>query len=253
YLARMPKSGGWLVTVKAFLGFLELMAALKFLSNADLFWNLQILTRPVFLAVWFAIAAVAGLYMLGLVRLPHDSGARVGPVRGAFGVASLAAAIWLLAGINGARLGWLVAFLPPPDYGQRSVAAAEDGLAWTKDYDAAVRQAKAENKLVFLDFTGYQCSNCRVMEQEVFPREEVRAELEKMVRVRLYTDGNDAQSRKYAALQLEKYGQTTLPLYVVISADGTKLGESPFNTDVKGFTQFLRDAQSRGAQLAQGG
>jgi thiol:disulfide interchange protein DsbD len=252
YLAKMPKSGGWLVNVKGFLGFVELMAALKFLSNADLYLNLGILTKGVYLAVWFAIAAVTGFYMLGLLKLPHDPGTAPGPLRRGIGALTLAFGLWLLTGINGAPLGWAVAFLPPPDYGQKSGSAQPGGLTWLEDYDAALQQARAENKLLFVDFTGYQCSNCRLMEQDVFPRPEVRAELEKMIRVKLYTDANTDQSRRYAKMQVERYGQTTLPLYVVLTPDEEKVAESPYNANVTAFAGFLREAQQKAPLVARG-
>jgi thiol:disulfide interchange protein DsbD len=247
YLAKMPKSGGWLVNVKAFLGFVELMAALKFLSNVDLFFNAGVLTRDVYLALWFGIAAVAGFFMLGLLKLPHDAGVGIGPIRRGIGVVTLAFAVWLLTGINGAALGWAVAFLPPPEYGRKHV----EELAWTEDYDAALAQARAENKLLFLDFTGYQCSNCRLMEQDVFPRPEVRSELEKMVRVRLYTDANDERSRRYAKMQVERYSQTTLPLYVVITPDEETVAVSPYNANVTAFASFLKGAGAQADRLAK--
>ncbi len=240
YLAKMPKSGGWLVTVKAYMGFLELLAALKFLSNVDLYYQWEFLTRPVFLACWFAVCAIAGLYMLGLLRLPHDPGTKVGPVRAAVGVLSLAASVWMLTGVKGGDLPGVSAFLPRGDYGNVSFV---EGLEWTEDYDAALRRARQENKLLFVDFTGDQCSNCRLMESDVFPKKEVMAELSKMVLVRLYTDRNTEQSRRYARLQVERFGQSTLPLYVILSPDEVKVAESSFDNNPARFRDFLRSAR----------
>jgi thiol:disulfide interchange protein DsbD len=155
WLARLPKAGSWLVTVKAYMGFLELAAAAKFLSNADLVWQTGLLTRPVFLSVWSTIAVVAGLYLLGWLRLPHgDPKVSAGPFRRALGVATAIAGIWCLAAIGGgASLGELDAFLPPRAYGAPAGTARE--IAWVEDYDAAVAQARSEGKALFINFTGY--------------------------------------------------------------------------------------------------
>jgi thiol:disulfide interchange protein len=155
YLARMPKSGGWLVSVKAFMGFLELAAAMKFISNADLVWRWGLFTRPVFLAIWAAIAATTALYLLGWLRLPHDAdGLKIGWPRRALAVASGVYAVIFLAAINGWPLGQLEAFPPPEHYPGK--AATVGGIAWIPGgYEAAVRQAQAESKPIFINFTGY--------------------------------------------------------------------------------------------------
>jgi len=248
WLAKLPKSGGWLVTVKAFMGFLELAAALKFLSNADLVWNLGLLSRPVFLAICFAIMVTAGVYMFGWLRLPHDSGGRIGPFRIAFGIASIVAGVLCLGGINGRSLGGFVAYLPPAEYGPAAARTAHGEITWLQDYDEALRQARAEGKPIFIDFTGVTCTNCRLMEEQVFKKPEVVDELKKFVTVQLYTDKDTDQSRRYQAMQLEEFGQITLPLYVVQTPDKEKLGERSFDTSVPGFVEFLKQSH-KGANL----
>ncbi|MFI5386081.1 MAG: cytochrome c biogenesis protein CcdA, partial [Fimbriimonadales bacterium] len=140
FLSKLPRSGAWLVTVKAFMGFLELMAALKFVSNVELGLKLGWITRPVFLAVWAITAAIGGLYLLGWLRLPHDEGATVGWIRRGFGVATLGLAVFCLSGMNGVYLGNLEAFPPPDPYpylpAGRSGAKSADGLEWGKSYEA---------------------------------------------------------------------------------------------------------------------
>ncbi|MGV3720717.1 MAG: cytochrome c biogenesis protein CcdA [Actinomycetota bacterium] len=251
WLAKLPKSGGWLVTVKAFMGFLELAAALKFLSNADLVWNLGLISRPVFLAICFAIFATAGAYMMGWLKLPHDMGGRVGVIRRGFGVATIVAAIYCLAGINGRSLGDFAAYLPPADYVTGANASgAHGGVTWLQNYEEALKQAEAEQKPIFIDFTGVTCTNCRLMEDQVFRKPEVVEELKKFVTVQLYTDKDTPESRRYQELQLKRFNQITLPLYVVQTPAEEKLGEYSFNTSVPAFLEFLR--KSRESQQVAG-
>lgn len=243
WLARLPKAGSWLVTVKAFMGFLELAAALKFLSNSDLVWQLGLITRPVFLSVWFGIAAITGFFLLGWLRLPHDAGGGIGPARRTLGVVMLGVSVWLLAGINGKSLGQFAGFLPPRDYGPGGMSAG--AVTWIESYDRALERAKAESKPIFIDFTGVTCTNCRVMEDQVFTREEVEDEFQKFVTVRLYTDKEDPESNRYKDMQLKRFGQTTLPLYVVLTPDEQKLGEYSFNPDARAFVRFLQNSRAR--------
>jgi thiol:disulfide interchange protein DsbD len=259
WLARLPKSGGWLVTVKAFMGFVELAAALKFLSSAELQWKLGLLTRPVFLALWFAIALVAACYMLGLLRFPHDGTGRIGPARAAIGVLTLAAGLWVLTGMNGRPLGALSAFLPPLVYpGQAGTAASGasgSGVRWVDDYDSAVQQARAEHKLLFLNFTGINCGNCRVMEDNVLVHPDVTPSLKQFVAVELYTDKeNDARSKQYQELEQKLFGQVSTPLYAVITPDGQKLGVTAYGNEYISrparFAEFLAASKSRQATLA---
>ncbi len=251
WLAKLPKAGSWLVTVKGYMGFLELAAALKFLSNADLVWEWGFITRPVFLALWFAIFAIGGAYLMGWLRLPHGDGAQVGPFRRVFGAATFGAAVFCLLAINGRSLGQVNGFLPPRVYPGQLETVAEGGIVWLEDYDAAVKQARAENKPLFLDFTGVTCTNCRVMEDTVFPRPEVAEELKKFVTVRLYTDKEDPQSQRYADMQLKRFNQTTLPLYVILSPDEKEIGQSSYTDNVSKFISFLQSGQSRAEQVAR--
>jgi thiol:disulfide interchange protein DsbD len=252
WLAKLPKSGGWLVTVKAFMGFLELAAALKFLSNADLVWNLGLITRPVFLAVWFGVAVLAGAYMVGWIKLPHDAGGKVGPIRATFGVASFIAGVFCLGAINGKSFGYFTGFLPPANYGGAAVARSggHSQIEWAQSYEEALTRAKAEGKPIFIDFTGVTCTNCRLMEAEVFDKPEVAEEFKNFVTVQLYTDKETAESQRYQEMQLKRFGQTTLPLYVVQTADEQKLGEYSFDTSVPRFLDFLRKARSGTGSVA---
>src|SRR5688572_15544314 len=206
-LKSMPRSGSWMNSVKVVMGFLEIGAALKFISNVDLVWGWGIFTREVVIAGWIALSVLIFFYLLGVFRFSHDSEDKtIGLVRvlNAFLFGTLA--FYLLTGLFGSRLGEIESFLPPATEG--AVAGARSGgpisgeLSWiTNDYQAALKLAKAENKKIFIDYTGYTCTNCRWMEANMFPKPNVRAELEKFVRVRLYTDGEGEPYEGFQRMQ----------------------------------------------------
>ncbi len=159
-MSKLPKSGGWMQTVKGFMGFLELAAALKFFQNADIVAQTAILTYPVFLTIWFAIFIMGGLYLLGWIALPGHSEGKPGIFRWVFGTASIVFAVWLLGGLQGRNLGYIDAVLPPRVYpGQEAkpVAGQENAeLVWIKDdFAKAATLAKKEGKNILIDFTGY--------------------------------------------------------------------------------------------------
>ena len=252
FLAKLPRSGQWLVSVKAFMGFLEVAAALKFLQVADYSLGLGLITRPVFLAVWFAIAVIAGFYLLRWVRLPNDSPAQqLGPGRRILGVATLGVATWLLAANNGASLHDLDAYLPPRDYGSKEKVASP----WiVNDLDKAKARAKAENKPLLINFTGYACTNCRLMENNVLPHPEVVEKLDGFVPVELFTDGTDAKSREFNQYQQEKFGTVAIPYYAVVTPDGQITGRlEGLERNPTKFANFLQTSrlQARVATRAE--
>ena len=240
FLSRLPRSGQWLVSVKAFMGFLELAAALKFLQVADYSLQLGLLTRPIFLAIWFTIAVVAGFYLLRVVRLPNDTPQKLGPGRAVLGVATLGVAGWLLAANNGVSLHDLDAYLPPRDYGTKQKVASE----WiVNDLDKARALAKSEGKPLLVNFTGYACTNCRLMENNVLPHPDVKQALGDFVAVELFTDGSDAKSREFNRYQQEKFGTVAIPLYAVMTPEGEIKGRlEGLERDPAKFTQFLSNA-----------
>ena len=241
FLSKLPRSGQWLVSVKAFMGFLELAAALKFLQVADYSLQLGLLTRPIFLAIWFTIAIVAGFYLLRIVRLPNDDATqKLGPGRAVLGFATLGVAAWLLAANNGVSLHDLDAYLPPRDYGARQKVASR----WiVNDLKTAQAQAQSQGKPLLINFTGYACTNCRLMENNVLPHPDVKDALTDFVAVELFTDGSDAKSRRFNAYQQEKFGTVAIPYYAVVSPDGTIQGRlEGLERDPAKFTQFLNDA-----------
>ena len=243
WIARIPKGGIWLARVKAALGFVELAAALKFLSNADQVWNWRLLTQPVLLAAWAVIFICAGLYLWGTLRFGvvaeiEKPGARVPAPRAAFAGLFLLLALYCFWGLAGRKVALLSAFLPPAGYGGAGISS-EDGLPFLTDYSAALAQAKAEGKPLFVDFTGVTCTNCRWNEKNVFPRGDVQNELSRYVRVQLYTDRpSDVPNQK---LQLAKFGDVALPLYGVVNPQTGAVVDKYAGTitDAGGFTRFL--------------
>ena len=290
-IKKLPKSGSWLNAVKVTMGFLELAAALKFLANADLVWsqgNARVFNYDTVLCAWIALSFAAGLYLMGVFRLPHDEPVEhIGVLRMVFATIFFGLTVYMVPALRNDRppqgvVGeGLIAFLPPSFQEPRAGGGAAPGateLAWHHDYIDAWNEAKKTNKLIFIDFTGVTCTNCRDNENNVFPKPEVRGELAKYVRLRLYTDVVPqkflpnvpsaqvaAQASRNQTWQ-EELGNLTLPYYVVFQPNreqafekdrlkGQVLGnrEGKIN-DVADFVQFL-DAPLRqsGTQTAQVG
>jgi thiol:disulfide interchange protein DsbD len=239
--ARLPRSGPWLGTVKTSMGLLELAAAVKFLSNADLVWGWEIFTREVVLISWIAIAAILAFHLVGM--LPIGRAGRLGRPRAARLAAAASAmvlGVWLGSGLGGRRLGELEAFLPPADL----AAARPDGeLPWiVNDLERARTDAVRQNRPILIDFTGYTCTNCRWMEANMFPRPEVTRELARYVRVRLYTDGRGEMYRRFQQLEQDLFGTVALPYYAVLAPDGTPaLAFGGLTRDANQFIAFLRE------------
>lgn len=248
WVSQLPRAGGWMNSVKVAMGFLEIAAAMKFISNVDLVWKWGIFTRSIVVAIWIAIGVILSLYLLGKFQLSHDSKPdRIGAFRLVSAILSLAISFYLITGLFGAKLGELEAFLPP----ELEVSAANKfgGGAleptWiTNDYEAALQKAKAENKRVFIDFTGYTCTNCRWMEANIFPKAPVVAEMNKFVLARLYTDGDGDIYVKQQQMEQDRFGTVALPFYAVVDADGKTIATFPGLTrNIEEFVDFLRKAQ----------
>ncbi len=245
-LAKLPKSGSWLSTVKVFMGFLELAAALKFLSNIDLVLTLGWITKPVFLAIWAAIAFFAAFHLIGWVKLAGESAGKIGWGRRGVGVAMLAGAGYCLAGMNGVRLGEFEAFFPPDPYPGTAHVAAKGQVQWKTDYAEGTKLAADQSKLVFINFTGVTCTNCRWMEKNMFTDPEVAKEINKYVPVELFTDRTTAEDRANQALQRKLSKVVTLPVYVVATAAGEPVGVFQGSTRDKAvFLEFLRRNQRK--------
>lgn len=256
-LSKAPKGGDWLGVVKPALGFIELAAALKFLSNADLVWQLGILTRPVFVMIWAVMALGLAVFLFGLPKKFKETGW----VRRGFAALSLIAAILLFLSPHGQRLTSIEAFLPADPYPYQTTgnAAVQAVAARTEDsgsvpagpitflssYQKALTLAKQENKPVFVDFTGVTCTNCRWMEANVFPDPEVHKLLSSMVTVQLYTDrGTDADNANQE-LQQKIGGTIALPVYVLVSPEGKVIKTFEGRSDTtQQFASFLKQAAS---------
>ncbi len=252
-MAQLPKSGGWLNSVKVAMGFLEIAAAMKFLSNADIVWDWGIFTREVVIAVWLAVMLLLALYLLGKFRLSHDSPLQsIGTVRLVSALICLAMGFYLLTGLFGKRLGGLEALLPPASEEAATLAGssanANGELSWMlNDYEGALAKAKSENKLVLIDFTGYTCTNCRWMESNMFPKQEVKNAMQEFVRVRLYTDREGEPYESHQKLQQEKFNTVALPLYAVVDGKGNAIaGFGGLTRNVEEFVSFLRRGQEKG-------
>ncbi len=257
WLKSLPKSGGWLNSVKVVMGFLELAAAFKFLSNVDLVWGWNTISRSLVLAAWIAIAIVTAIYLLGKFQLPYDTEVKsLGVVRMLMSVLFLGLAFYLLTGLLGARLGELDSFLPPARpgelaYSSRSNAGSESAK-WIESYDKALEQARAQNKPVFLNFTGITCTNCRWMELNMLPQPEVRKQLDSFVLAELYTDRQTKEDEQNQEMQEKQFGTVALPLYAIISPKGETLAKFPGLTRSKDeFVRFLQSGASQFVQVAQ--
>ncbi len=258
WLARLPRSGAWLSTVKGAMGFLELAAALKFLGDADRVMGWNLLPRPLFLAVWGILGLAAALWLLGVLRLGFSTPeGRPSPARAAWAGVFALAGLYCLYGLTGRPLSTrLVAFLPPADYAlpreavtgtQTAGTIIHNGQAWYQTLEAGLKQAKVENKPVFIDFTGETCSNCRAMENEVFPHAAVKDAFSQFVRVQLYTDrrNDGGASRRNQAYQEKTFGDVALPLYAILSPSGTPSGHIAGQRGVDEFLAFLKTGRDK--------
>ena len=220
YLQRLPRSGGWLPRVKTVMGFIVLAFLFKYLSNVDQVMQWGILTRERFLAAWVVLFALPGFYLLGRLRLegikPEEP---IGVSRLLVACAFLIFSLSLVPGMFGVRLGEIEAFLPAPSAGMSAAAGAET-TPWMKNqYKEALARARQENKLVFVAFTGYACTNCHWMKANMFPKPEIGDALKGFVLVELYTDGTDDASRANQDLQEKKFASVAIPFYAIVDPD----------------------------------
>jgi len=250
WLEALPKSGSWMNIVKVLLGFIELAAAFKFLSNADLVWQWGIVSRPLTIAFWIVIFLIAGFYVLGFITLKHETKTeQVSTGRMLLAMPFLMFSFYLIPGLLGSSLGIWDAFLPPKQPTDVSLVASIGGAAgsasadegWSEDYKGSLATAKEQGKAVFIDFTGYTCTNCRAMETNVFPLDEVQQAFGEMVLVKLYTDGGkDAKDNQL--IQFELTGNIALPTYVIYDpVSETVIDQILGYTKAEKFTSFLTE------------
>ncbi len=258
-LKSMPKSGGWLNTVKVVLAFLELALALKFLSVADLAYGWRILDREVFISLWIVIFALLGFYLLGKIRFPHDSESKHTSVLGTFmAIISLAFAVYMVPGLWGAPLKAISAFAPPlttQDFNlyENEVHARFD------DYDLGMKYAADKGLPVVVDFSGFGCVNCRKMEASVWTHPRVKELLEEeFVLITLFVDDKTPLSQpyevqengktrkirtigdKWSYLQRVKFGANAQPFYVMLDNAGMPMNNSfSFDENPDNFIRWL--------------
>lgn len=264
-LQSMPKSGGWLNSVKVVLGFLELALALKFLSVADLAYGWRLLDREVFIVLWIVIFTLLGCYLLGKIKFSHDSELKYVSVPRLFmAIISFAFAIYMIPGLWGAPLKAISAFAPPL-YTQDFNLYKNEVHAAFDDYEAGMAYAKKVNKPVMIDFSGFGCVNCRKMEASVWTDPTVKQTLENdYVLITLIVDDKTKLAKpieiqengktrklktigdKWSYLQRSKFGANAQPFYILLDHEGQPLGPSyAFNEDVKQYMQFLNSGLSR--------
>ncbi len=212
FLTRLPKSGNWMARVKIVLGFVILAAALKYASNVDAVMQWNFLTRDRFLAIWVVLFALAGLYLLGLLRLEGiRADDKLGLGRLLAGAAFLAFALSLVPGMLGGGLGEIDAYVP--------LSSSQKAVWMKNEYRQALARGRAEGKLIFLNFTGYACTNCHWMKSNMFPRPEIADALGRLVLVELYTDGTDAASELNQKVLTEKFSTVAIPFYAIVDPD----------------------------------
>ena len=260
-LKSAPKSGGWMNVLKVTLGFIELAFALKFLSVADLAYGWHLLDRETFLALWIAIFALLGMYLLGTYNFPHDDeGRRTNVPQFFLALASLAFAVYMVPGLWGAPLKAVSAFAPPMST-QDFNLYKNDVHARFSDYEAGMAAARLEGKPVMLDFTGHGCVNCRKMEAAVWTDATVADMINnKYVLISLYvddktplpqhmevtdTDGSRRTLRtigdKWSYLQRHKFGSNTQPMYILLDNEGMPLaGSRSYDEDINKYVEFMQ-------------
>jgi thiol:disulfide interchange protein len=240
FLAKLPKSGGWMARVKTVMGFVILAAMLKYVSNVDAILGWNFLTRERFLALWVVLFALPGLYLLGFLRMEGiRADETVGIPRLMSGMLFLAFALSLIPGMLGGRLGEIDAYVP---IGTPQASVNGSGATtWMKnEYQEALDRGRRENKLVFLSFTGYACTNCHWMKSNMFPRPEIAAALGDFILVELYTDGIDAASEANQQILSEKFATTAIPFYAIVDSTGREISRFPGLTrDSAEFLKFL--------------
>jgi thiol:disulfide interchange protein DsbD len=217
---------------------------MKYLSSADQVLQTNLISRELFLACWIVLFALPGLYLLGSLRLegvkPED---RLGVGRMLFGALFLIFSLSLLPGLFGNSLGNVEAFIPVQGKTASLIAAGEGGApVWMKNqYKDALAKARAENKLVFINFTGYACTNCHWMKANMFPRPEISSLLKDFVLVDLYTDGTDTASEENQRLEEKRFKTATIPYYAILDPEEHVIATFPGSTsNAQEFTKFLK-------------
>ena len=254
WLHKLPRSGEWLARVKVVMGFLVLAFMLKYLYSLDAVLQLHILTRERFLAAAVVLMAMPGLYLLGFVRMAGISrDEELGVSRLLIALVFVVTGLSLVPGMFGAHLGEIEAFIPQPDSNSVSGggAGASEELVWAKnDLPGAFAKAKADNKRVLADFTGYACTNCKWMKANMFTRPEIASAAKDLVLVELYTDGTDTASQINQKLEEDKFQTVAIPYYVLYDANENVLATFADKTsDSQQYLAFLNTQAAAAAPV----
>ena len=276
WLNSLPKSGGWLNSVKVVLGFLELALALKFASNADLVIQAGIITREIFLGIWIIIFVLTAVYLLGWIKFPHDSELKTLSIpRISFAILFFAFSVYLVPGLFGKPLK-LISGFPPPDFYSSfdhttttndtvKKEHCPNGLPCFHDYNEALAAAKQQGKPLMIDFTGWACVNCRKMEEQVWNDPEVDKRLRNdVVLVSLYVDDKNALpeaeqtikklgdrdfkiktiGNKWSYFQALRYQTNTQPQYILLDYNEQQLGSpTGYDPDIQKYINWLDEGK----------
>ncbi|MFC1784290.1 protein-disulfide reductase DsbD family protein [Candidatus Neomarinimicrobiota bacterium] len=246
YLTKLPKSGGWLNSVKVVLGFLVFAVAFKFIGNVDLVWSWGIFTHSVVLAIWTVSMIFTGIYLLGKIRLPHDSPVEsIGAGRMILSLFFIVFGIYLGTGLIGRPInGTIASYLPPKVESESGIVMTGkdtviEAQKWFSEMNEAIAEAKRTGKPIFLSFSGYTCTNCHWMDANILSQLEIRNLLEQFVLVKLYTDGgkNHREKRQY---EIDRFGTAAQPFYVILNGYESEIARFPGMTrSIKEFKIFL--------------
>ena len=242
FLKQMPRSGGWLPRVKVVMGFVVLAAMLKYVGAVDQVMQWNFLTRERFLALWVVLFSMAGLYLLGFLRMEGVSkDEQLGLGRLLSGVLFLAFAISLIPGMFGGKLGDLDAYVPVAAESSSRGGGASGGLTWMKDdFRGALDRGRREGKLVLVNFTGYACANCHWMKANMFTRPEIASVMNEFVLVELYTDGPENIAEANQKIQDSKFQTITQPYYAIFDPDEKVIATfSGSTSDARVYLDFL--------------
>lgn len=243
----LPRAGGWMNNIKVVMAFIVIASSFKFI-NGFLGVFTQPIPRDIVLGVWVSCFFFTALYILGIFKSQHDAPVNgVGTARSLFALLFMTVALYFAAGLfAGKNLGFFEGFLPAQEAqaatltqtGVSSVNAQSD--EWLGDYKTALEKAKATGKNIFIDFTGKGCTNCKVMERNIFPVPAVAEQMNKMIKVKLVTDTASEQSKSNKLLQSDKFNTVAQPFYVIISPDEQVIATFAFTSSSDEFVAFLK-------------
>lgn len=259
-ISKLPRSGAWMNNIKVMFGFVEIAFAVSYFARVDSILGWQFISREVVLAAWAGCSILMVLYMLGTFRMKLDSPTdHIGGIRATFAVALAALTFFFFNGMQGNSVGSLEPFIYVESFNTNRQNISVTALTteapgstelvthegWTEDLDKALQYAKKKGKAVFVDFTGVSCTNCRQMEKNMFPRQQVKELMSKMVLVRCYTDRRyNPMDAKYQQMQAERFNSTELPLYVILSGNNEVIATSSYTSNEQEFISFLKKANS---------